>query len=103
VVRPDLTENDYRLILADLKVLRDVRTYPSASSPTIQSIIAYFAAAAQSTPHIGAARWQAFTDAEKRRCLILALEAIARYAHQPLHALYLHAILMCWINIAQRL
>ncbi|ELR15943.1 SPRY domain containing protein [Acanthamoeba castellanii str. Neff] len=77
VFRPDMTENDYRLVLADLRLLRNMAAY-STASPSIQAVLAYYSSAAQSTPHIGVTRWQAFTDAEKRRCLILALEAIGR-------------------------
>ncbi|ELR21081.1 SPRY domain containing protein [Acanthamoeba castellanii str. Neff] len=77
VFRPVLTENDYRLVLADLRLLRNMAAY-STASPAIQAVLAYYSSAAQSTPHIGVTRWQAFTDAEKRRCLILALEAICR-------------------------
>lgn len=93
-----MTENDYRLVLADLRLLRNMAAN-STASPSIQAVLAYYSSAAQSTPHIGAARWQAFTDAEKRRCLILALEAIGRYSstththapHARTHAPHAHS------------
>jgi hypothetical protein len=77
IFRPDLTERDYQLMRVDLKVLRNWRAHPTAS-PTVQSVLAYFSTAAQSTPHIGMDRWQAFTDTEKRTYLILVLESIVR-------------------------
>jgi len=78
VVRPNLSGHEYMCIRDDLKVLRNQRAYPTAG-PTVQRIIARYSFTAQSTPHIGSARWAAFTDAEKRRCLILASKGIVKY------------------------
>jgi len=76
VRRPELNELHYHLIKAELQLLRDWQTYPT-SSPVIQLSLAANAAFAQSSPFICTARWQAFTDHEKRKSLILLLGATA--------------------------